>query len=302
MSKRSSKRERNIGHAYGMNDNYDRNNELTRKDTYLQLLTELALNRFEWRGLPPTIDERWLEMCLFNHGVALFFEDMRIGAFLATQCSYQGRINLYNNPTRFQPVGTNYHYKELAAGVDCVPIWDNRMRWPFKRVLAMYADRLARFDRALDVNLNNQTMPSFVVCDENTRLSVENAMQQRNNGADNIVIFDSMDPSATFQAFPANTPYIIDKLAQDKLQCLNEALSFLGIQSNGSEKRERLISAEVNTSAEKTNVYRAAFLKARQTACDKINRLYDLEVSVEWSNDTTDGIIDMLGAREEETA
>ena len=302
MSRRGNKRDRNRGNAYGMRGNYDRRNDRNRQTMYLQLLTELALNRFEWHGMPATIDERWLEMCLFNYGVALFFEDKRIGSFLATQCSYQGRLNLYNNPTRFQPVGVNYHYKGLKVGSECIPIWDNRLRINFKTMLETYASRLARFDRALDVNLNNQTMPTIVVTDQNTRLSVENIMQQRQEGADNIVVYDSLDPSATFNVFPANTPYLCDKLMQDKLQCLNEALSFLGIQSNGSEKRERLISAEVNTSAEKTNVYRAAFLKARQTACDKINRLYNLDVSVEWSNDTTDGIIDMLTAREEETA
>ena len=122
---------------------------------YYHLLTELALNRFSWRGLPPTVDERWLEMCLCEYGCALFFEDKRIGRFLVTQAGYQGRLNVYNNPTCFEPVGVNYHYKQLKAGRECIPIWDNRMRMSFKDILWQYARRLADIDKAYDVNLES---------------------------------------------------------------------------------------------------------------------------------------------------
>ncbi len=70
--------------------------------------------------------------CVYANTVArCFFEDKRIGRFLVTQAGYQGRLNVYNNPTRFEPVGVNYHYRQLKAGRECIPIWDNRMRMSF---------------------------------------------------------------------------------------------------------------------------------------------------------------------------
>ena len=151
---------------------------------YYHLLAELALNRFSWRGLPPTVDERWIEMCLCEYGCALFFEDKRIGRFLVTQAGYQGRLNVYNNPTRFEPVGVNYHYRQLKAGRECIPIWDNRMRMSFKDVLWQYARRLADIDKAYDVNLESLKLPTIITADPRTKLTVQNMLQQRQDGQD----------------------------------------------------------------------------------------------------------------------
>ena len=44
--------------------------------TYMQYynrLTELALSMFEWQNLPKTVDQRFLEMCLFSDGMCVFF-------------------------------------------------------------------------------------------------------------------------------------------------------------------------------------------------------------------------------------
>ena len=40
---------------------------------YLDLLQQLAISRFEWKNLPKTVDERYLELTLFFDGFAVFF-------------------------------------------------------------------------------------------------------------------------------------------------------------------------------------------------------------------------------------
>ena len=46
---------------------------------YYNRLTELAISMFEWKNLPPSVDERFLEMTLFSDGVAVFFKDDVLG-------------------------------------------------------------------------------------------------------------------------------------------------------------------------------------------------------------------------------
>ena len=44
--------------------------------TYLQYynrLKELAISAFDWKNLPDTVDERFLELALFNDGMAMAF-------------------------------------------------------------------------------------------------------------------------------------------------------------------------------------------------------------------------------------
>lgn len=291
----SRSKKNRVGGALHPRGNYAKTRAVTLDDMYLHLLMELALNRFSWRGLPPTVDERWLEICLCEYGCALFFEDKRIGRFLATQAGYQGRLNVYNNPTCFEPVGVNYHYRQLKAGSECIPIWDNRMRVGFKPTLWQYARRLADIDKAYDVNLESLKLPTIITADPRTKLTVQNMLQQRQDGQDYIIGYDSLDPGSSFQPWPNTTPYLLDKFIQQKAQVTNEVLGYLGIQSSGTEKKERLISDEVAQANEKVDVFRLSFLKARQAAATEINRLWpQLNVWVEYADAQSSGVPNAL--------
>ena len=202
---------------------------------------------------------------------------------------------MYNNPTRFEPVGVNYHYRQLKAGRECIPIWDNRMRMSFKDILWQYARRLADIDKAYDVNLESLKLPTMITADPRTKLTVQNMLQQRQDGQDYIIGYDSLDPGSMFQPWPNTTPYLLDKFIQQKTQVTNEVLGYLGIQSSGTEKKERLISDEVAQANEKVDVFRLSFLKARQAAATEINRLWpQLNVWVEYADAQSSGVPNAL--------
>ena len=42
---------------------------------YYNKLTEIATSLFTWENLPPSVDPRFLELCLFSTGCAVFFKD-----------------------------------------------------------------------------------------------------------------------------------------------------------------------------------------------------------------------------------
>ena len=120
-------------------------------------------------------------------------------------------------------------------------------------------------------------------------------LQQRQDGQDYIIGYDSLDPGSMFQPWPNTTPYLLDKFIQQKTQVTNEVLGYLGIQSSGTEKKERLISDEVAQANEKTDVFRLSFLKARQTAATEINRLWpQLNVGVEYADAQSSGVPNAL--------
>jgi hypothetical protein len=192
-------------------------------------------------------------------------------------------------------VGVNYHYKQLKAGRECIPVWDNRMRMSFKDILWQYARRLADIDKAYDVNLESLKLPTIITADPRTKLTVQNMLQQRQDGQDYIIGYDSLDPGSMFQPWPNTTPYLLDKFVQQKTQVTNEVLGYLGIQSSGTEKKERLISDEVAQSNEKTDVFRLSFLKARQAAATEINRLWpQLNIWVEYADAQSSGVPNAL--------
>ena len=272
--------------------NYGDATQSIRVQMYQRLIEMLAISRFRWINLPKGIDERFVELTLFERGMVLFFPDKHKNRWMTTQANYNGRINNYYNPTRFQPVAVNYNYHAMGSK-ECVPIWDNDLRSPMLDIMVMYAERLAMVDRALDVNLDNQSVPLIVQCDERQKLSIENMMEQRGQGYPVIYVTGNNAIMDIFKQFPNTSPYLVDKLLHDKATIWNECVKFLGIENNNSEKKERVVVDEVKSGESATNVFRLSYLKARQQAVDQINDLWPfLDMGVSWGDDGSSGIMD----------
>ena len=292
-------RQRNNAYKQMMSDdwrsvqyNYGDATQTTRVRMYQRLIEMLAISRFRWVNLPKGIDERFVELTLFERGMVLFFPDKRKNRWMATQANYNGRVNNYYNPTRFQPVAVNYNYHTMGSK-ECVPIWDNNLRSPMLDIMVMYAERLAMVDRALDVNLENQSVPLIIQCDERQKLSIENMMQQRGQGLPVIYVTGNNAIMDIFKQFPNTSQYLVDKLLHDKATIWNECVKFLGIENNNSEKKERVVVDEVKSGESATNVFRLSYLKARQQAVDQINDLWPfLDLGVSWGDDGSSGIMD----------
>lgn len=261
-----------------------------RVQKYLKLIEMLAVSRFEWHGLPDGIDERYLELTLFENGLALFHPNREWKRFVVSGGAIGG-LNNYNNPTKFTPIAPQYHPGTMD-GKHCVPIWDNPLRATMRDIVADYAIRLANCDKAIDVNLDNVAIPLIIRTKETQKLTVQQMMQAREQGAPYVYTYDTMDTDGMFATFPNQTPNLSKDLLEVKNQIWNEMVTFLGIQNSSTEKRERLVADEAEYAQERTNVYRQSYLKCRQQACDQINRLWfdrvGMHLSVTW-RDTGQG-------------
>ena len=87
------------------------------------------------------------------------------------------------------------------------------------------------------------------------------------------------------QVLQTNAPYLADKLEILKTQLWNEALTYLGISNTNTMKRERLVSEEITRNEGGTLANRYSRLIARQEACDKINKMFGLDISVDFRED-----------------
>ena len=68
-------------------------------------------------------------------------------------------------------------------------------------------------------------------------------------------------------------------------QIWNEALTYLGISNINVQKKERLITDEVSRNMGGVIASRYSRLNARQVACDKINKMFGLNVWCEYRED-----------------
>ena len=246
-------------------------------------IKELAISRFKWNNLPETVDERFLELTLFEQGMAVFFNDDVLG-YLALTTMIGGMLDVYRIPTKRTAYANNGFNMHLD-NTNSVIIWNNKLRENMVYGCEMFARRLYECDRTIDVNIKAQKTPILITCSENQRLTLKNTYEQYTGNAPVIFADKDIDILKSLQAIPTLAPYVADKLLVTKAQIWNECLTWLGISNTNYQKKERLISDEVVRNMGGTIASRNSGLDMRKQACDEINRMFGLNVSVKFNDD-----------------
>lgn len=262
-------------------DESARNNDLTFIQ-YVNALTELATTMFEWKNLPDSIDERFLELTLFSRGSAVFFKDEVMG-FLGLPCLIKGRLDVYRIPINRQAFSVNGYRKNLT-NEDSVIIWNNYIHTNSELLVRNYANRLWNLDRVIDVNANAQKTPILIKASEQQKLTLENVYMQY-DGNEPVIFGDKQLDTTGFTVLKTDAPYIADKIYQLKTQYWNECLTRLGISNVNIQKKERLISDEVTRAMGGVIASRYSRLEMRRQAADAINRMFGLDVEVDYRED-----------------
>lgn len=256
--------------------------------TYLQYynrLTELAISMFEWQNLPETIDQRFLEMCLFSDGMCIFFQDEVLG-YLSLQCMIGGKLNVYRIPMERRAYATNGYQRELD-GTNSVIIFNNYLHTNSMLDVEMFSKRLYNLDRAIDVNANAQKTPVLIQCDESQRLTMKNLYKQYEGNEPFIFGSKGLDANG-LKVLQTGAPYVADKLYELKTQIWNEALTYLGISNINVVKKERMITDEVTRNQGGTVASRYSRLESRRQACKQINEMFGLDIWVDYREDFQD--------------
>ena len=259
---------------------------------HTRILTNLATSRYQWVGLPDSIDERFLEMTLHFNGLALFYYENKLSRYLTLKASPAGQVNFYDNPTSFRVYGNRIVNRVLTKTPEkgmppdnFVPIWGNDLRMPESDLVQVYASRLAELDTTIDINAIQLRVPVVIATSPATRLSVENLYKNWIEGDPAIMGTDgSLELIRdTFGAFPFSpNEKILGEVQMARTRIWNEAMSYLGYNNANQDKKERLVADEVHANNDQINGLRETGLKARNSAAELINQAFNLKVSCRW--------------------
>ena len=246
---------------------------------YYNRLVELAISMFEWKGLPESVDPRYLELALFGDGMAVFFKDEVLGE-LALRCAIGGRLNVYNIPVERRAYAPNGYTANLTEK-DSVIIFNNMVHTNSAMAISNFAKRLWDLDRTIDVNAKAQKTPVLIRCSENQRLTMIN-LYKNYDGNQPVIFGDKGLDVNPFSVLKTDAPYVADKIYELKTQIWNEALTYLGISNINVVKKERLITDEVTRNLGGTVASRYSRLSERQRACEAINKMFGLNISCDY--------------------
>lgn len=160
--------------------------------------------------------------------------------------------NYWNYPTKAVCSAPILETFERTIGVDCQIVFLERTRYNsyynFNNMLDIYAYKLAAADAGIDVNLFNSRAAYIAEAESKAQAESIKALYDRISEGDPLVVYKTNDMNRTglnvaFNNLKQN--FIADLIQDSKRTIMNEFLTLLGINNANTDKKERLVTNEV---------------------------------------------------------
>ena len=265
---------------------------------YRKKLWREVTNLFEWKGMPEEIPLDYLENVLVRKGMAAFFHDPSVYGYMVGEPAIVG-YNMYKQPVDLycltpNTVGTPtryerkilHKYDELILTENAAVLINNMyMREPLWEIVEHFARRLAMIQTAIDTNTLWQNIPVvFSAMDESMKLSIEKFFADIYTGKPWVMVDRTLlNDGNQILGNVTEVPFLLDKLMDAKNETYNEFKATIGLNAPGADKKERLVVAEATSNQESKETCLNIMLSQRKIACEEINKVFGLNVSVDFA-------------------
>lgn len=244
-----------------------------------QLMT-LAENVFEFLNMPEEIDIAYMNEHLLRDGAVAFFEDEVANKFAVLPFRKHGEFDMYGRPITVDVFGMNGYNRTLQKD-EFVIIYDNNRRESLFLDLLQYAERMGQCKRVIDINIAHQKTPRIWLAKNDKVATMKRLLNQYEGNVETIMGYDNInldDVNCIFQ--PA--PYVADKIDQHLDREFAEFLRLIGVANLTQQKKERLITDEVQQTQGGTIASRFSRFEPRARAIEKINKKWNLNIKVRY--------------------
>ena len=238
---------------------------------------------FRWGDLPETVPEKWLELQLQCGGCS-FFTKVN-DKFYTFNGGLGGKPDPYYQPTIFTVSNPALNYsKNLKIGVDGVLISNDTLRVGLKPLIAGYTSLLAENRITIRIaTIMKRITDVFSGSDESTIESIREYLRQIEDGKLGVIQENPfLDDVKVQNGATENTSRLTDLIELEqflKASMYNE----LGLQANYNMKRESINSQEAQLGDDALQPLVDNMLKCRKEAAEAINKMYGLDISVDFN-------------------
>lgn len=242
----------------------------------------LAITRYQWSGLPDSVDERFLNTVLFCMGNAAFFFDDNLG-YMCLPCAIAGNYNVYYEPVEVNAYSFNYNkFLSNKRSRQFVYMRNNPTATPTAFPVYTYVKRMVNILRTIDVLTIKMKQPYIISCDEKERLTYLNAIKKVNDNEPIVLGIKNFGLDKKIADIKSTGLSPDFASLWDSYRNMESILNtILGIENVAQEKRERLITDEVTANNMISSMSIETNIRQLQHDCVKINNTFNLDVWVE---------------------
>lgn len=261
---------------------------------FKRYLLQTAMSTFKW-DLPDLWEKNYFLYSLYGFGYLAVINTDKFGV-IPQHCGlggytvfYQPAYALVTNP-RLPLNKTRYD-----IGTECELI---RLQPDYCGVMDLvnyYGDMMALCAESIATNLTNTKLAYVFAADhKGAAETFKKLVDSVTSGTpaiavDKALFDDNGNPRWTTFAQNLQQNYIADKLQSQLDMYQTEFMRAIGIPAVGQEKKERLITDEVNVGNSECKTRADMWLENLKQSCDKVNAMFGINISVDWRYDPDEG-------------
>lgn len=253
---------------------------------FKRYLLQKTFSVFKWT-LPPTWNKDYFRYVLYMLGYITIVNTDRFGVI--PQMSGLRGYNVFYAPTHAiitNPLINGILEPEIDS--QCVVIKLTPDYCGVSDLLSYYADMMALTAEAAGMNIINSKL-AFIVGAKNKAMAESmKKMYDQIQAGNPLVVYDNKyapeDQKQMIEFYSQNLSQ--NFIAPDALLTLkkleNEFATKIGLANVNSEKKERLISDEVEANRDETYSIAEQWLESLKEGCEKAVSMFNIKMSVDW--------------------
>ena len=242
-----------------------------------------SLTMFEWKNLPDTLPAVEIEKQLQTNGYSIIAKVQ--GNIYAFQGGFSGQ-DPYNQPTKAIVNNPSLKYNgTFTINENCVIIKNDDMQQGLIHIYNKYGTLLIENQITMLMTDYNYRMPFTISSkDDSTTQSAREYLQKVIDGSLGVIgeakLFDAL------KVTPTNNKGVNSFADLYGYQQFIEAQlnNTIGLATNNNMKRERLTTNEIEVNKNASYPLIDNMLRNRKQAVEKINKMFDLDIDVEFSS------------------
>ena len=261
---------------------------------FRRYLLQRAMSVFKWT-MPVDWTERaknYFLYTLYCMGFIAIIETDRYGV-IPQNCTLTG-YDIFYQPTN-AIISNPLINRDLhpRIGTQCTVIRLQPDYGGIMDIIAYYADQLALLSEAVSVNANNSKLSFAFGSDNKASAETFKKLYDSYIKGEPAVFYDKqmLDPQTgelkmQFINNDVRNSYIITDLLNDIRTIMNHFDTMVGINNSNINKRERVLTGEIEANNAETKTLCELWLESLQTGCDETRKLFGVDISVDWRETT----------------
>lgn len=245
--------------------------------TYMLIRTQ---SMFKWDGLPNTIPERLLELFLQTNGNVCFYKYN--GDLYVFTGGMGGEPDPYYMPTIYTIANPALKLsKNLKIGSDCVVMPNDSLYLGLMPMFSRYASGMTENELSMRIAIINSRVVDLISApDDRTKASAEKFLADITDGKPGVIAENTFLDGIRAQPYGTAANDTLTNLIEMEQYLKASWFNELGLNANYNMKRESLSTSESQMNNDALLPLVDDMLKCRERAAQKVNKMFDTNISV----------------------